>query len=210
MPQAMSGSTSSMLAAPASRPRSQRSPAHVRRKFFDIHKANASPVAAEALRRIGELYQVEHAVRGCSPDERRRSRQEHALPRLADLRSWFEATLSKLSELAKAIRYGLSRWPALTRYADHGDLEIDNNAAERAIWPLAIGRKNWLFAGSDTGGERAAVIYTLIESAKLNGLDPQAYLRDVLARIGDHPINRIGDLAPWNWQTPREAVTMAA
>src|SRR5690606_2308268 len=97
-----------------------------------------------------------------------------------DLRSWLDATLSKLSgksELAKAIRYGLSRWPALTRYADHGGLEIDNNAAERAIRPLAIGRKNWLFAGSDTGGERAAVIYTLIETAKLNGLDPQAYLR---------------------------------
>ncbi len=111
------------------------------------------------------------------------------------------ATLSKLSgksELAMAIRYGLSRWPALTRYADHGGLAIDNNAAERAIRPLAIGRKNWLFAGSDTGGERAAVIYTLIETAKLNGPDPQAYFRDVLARIGDHPINRIGDLAPWN------------
>lgn len=193
--------------------------AHVRRKFFDIHKANASSVAAEALRRIGELYQVEDAVRGCSPDERRRSRQEHSLPRLADLRSWLDATLSKLSgksELAKAIRYGLSRWPALTRYADHGDLEIDNNAAERAIRPLAIGRKNWLFAGSDTGGERAAVIYTLIESAKLNGLDPQAYLRDVLARIGDHPINRVGELAPWNWTShartvaPTEAVVESA
>lgn len=187
--------------------------AHVRRKFFDVHQSNASPVAAEALRRIGELYQVEDAVRGRPPDERRRSRQEHALPQLADLRSWLDATLSKLSgksELAKAIRYGLSRWPALTRYADHGGLEIDNNAAERAIRPLAIGRKNWLFAGSDTGGERAAVIYTLVESAKLNGLDPQAYLRDVLARIGDHPINRIGDLAPWNWQTPREAATLAA
>jgi transposase len=89
-------------------------------------------------------------------------------------------------------------------------LEIDNNAAERAIRPFAIGRKNWVFAGSNTGGERAAVIYTLIETAKLNGLDPQAYLQDVLARIGDHPINRIGDLAPWNWQTPREAATLAA
>lgn len=147
--------------------------AHVRPKFFDIHKANASPVAAEALRRIGELYQVEDAVRGRPPDERRRSRQEHALPRLADQRSWLDATLSKLSgksELAKAIRYGLSRWSALTRYADHGGLEIDNNAAERAIRPLAIGRKNWLFAGSDTGGERAAVIYTLIETASSKAL----------------------------------------
>ncbi len=113
-------------------------------------------------------------------------------------------------ELAKAIRCGLSRWPALTRYADRGDLEIDNNAAERAIRPIAIGSKNWLFAGSDTGGECAAVIYTLIETAKLNGLDPQVYIHDVLARIGDHPIDRIGDLAPWNWQTPREAVTLAA
>ena len=193
--------------------------AHVRRKFFDIHQANASPVAAEALRRIGELYQVEDAVRGRPPDERRRSRQEHAVPRLANLRTWFDTTLPKLSgksELARAIRYGLSRWPALTRYADRGDLEIDNNAAERAIRPLAIGRKNGLVAGSDKRGERAAVIYTLIGTARLNGLDPQAYLRDVLARIGDHPINRVGELAPWNWTShartvaPTEAVVEGA
>lgn len=104
----------------------------------------------------------------------------------------------------------LSRWPELTRCADQGNLEIDNKAAERVIRPLAISRKNWLFAGSDTCGERAATIYTLIETAKLNGLDPRAYFRDILTRIGDYPINWIGGLAPWNWQTPREVVTLAA
>ena len=119
---------------------------------------------------------------------------------LADLRAWLDAALSKLSgksELAKVIRYALSRWAALIRYAEHGQLEIDNNAAECAIRPLALGRKNWLFAGSNTGGERAAAIYTLIETAQLNGLDPQAYLRDILTRIADHPINRIDALLPW-------------
>ncbi len=177
--------------------------AHVRRKFFDIHTANASPVAAEALRRISELYQIEEAVRGKPPDERRQRRQEHAAPLLANLRVWLDATLSKLSgksELAKAIRYALSRWAALTRYAGNGQLEIDNNAAERAIRPLALGRKNWLFAGSNTGGERAAAIYTLIETAKLCGRDPQAYVRDILARIAAHPINKIAELLPWNWK----------
>jgi transposase len=175
----------------------------VRRKFFDIHAANASPVAAEALRRIGELYQIEEAVRGKPPDERRRQRQAHAAQILAGLRVWLDETLSKLSgksELAKAIRYALSRWAALTRYADNGQLEIDNNAAERAIRPLALGRKNWLFAGSNIGGERAAAIYTLIETAKLCGRDPEAYLRDILARIAAHPINKIAELLPWNWK----------
>ena len=108
------------------------------------------------------------------------------------------ATISGRSELAKAIRYARSRWAALTRYLDDGTLEISNNAAERAIRPLALGRKNYLFAGSDAGGERAAAVYTLVETAKLNGLDPEAYLREVLGRIADHPINRIAELLPWN------------
>jgi transposase len=177
--------------------------AHVRRKFHDVHAANGSPLAKEALGRIGALYRIENEVRGRPPDERRQTRQECAKPLLAELHAWLAATklkLSQKSDLAAAMRYALGRWPALTRYADDGRIEIDNNAAERAIRPLALGRKNYLFAGSDKGGERAAAIYTLVGTARLGGLDPEAYLRDVLARIADHPINRIGELLPWNWK----------
>jgi transposase len=120
---------------------------------------------------------------------------------LEDLRAWLESMLgmvSRKSELAKAICYSLGRWPSLTRYRDDGRIEIDNNAAERALRGVALGRSNYLFMGSDSGGERAAAIYSLVETAKLNGLDPQAYLRDVLARIAEHPINRIDELLPWN------------
>jgi hypothetical protein len=118
-----------------------------------------------------------------------------------DLAGFLDHSLTRISgksELAAAIRYARSRWSALTRYLDDGHLEISNNAAERAIRPLALGRKNWLFAGSDAGGDRAAAIYTLTETAKLNGLDPESYLRDVLARIADHPVNRVAELLPWN------------
>lgn len=177
--------------------------AHVRRKFYDVHAVGGSPVAKEALDRIGALYGVEDAVRGKPPDDRRRARQERSKPLLAEFHAWLAATklkLSQKSDLAAAMRYALARWTALTRYADDGRLEIDNNAAERAIRPLALGRKNYLFAGSDKGGERAAAIYTLVGTAKLGGLDPEAYLRDVLGCIADHPINRIGELLPWNWK----------
>jgi hypothetical protein len=178
--------------------------AHARRKFYDVHQASDSPVALEATQRIGELYGIEESIRGQPPDLRQRVRQAHAGPRLDALRAWLHdriAQVSKKSELASAIGYTLSRWAALTRYRDDGNLEIDNNAAERALRAVALGRKNYLFAGSDAGGERAAAIYSLTGSAKLNGLDPESYLRHVLERIADHPINAIADLLPWNVTT---------
>lgn len=175
--------------------------AHVRRKFYDIHAALSSPIALEALERIARLYQIEEEIRGRQPHERHTVRQARAGPELKSLHEWLHktaTTLSKKSELAKAIRYALSNWVALTRFCEDGRLEIDNNAAERALRAVALGRKNWLFAGSDDGGERAAAMYTLIGTAKLNGIDPEAYLRHVLGRIADHPINRIDELLPWN------------
>jgi len=186
--------------------------AHVRRKFFDVHAANGSAIAKEALDRIGALYAVEAAIKGLSPDERRRLRQAQSMAIVVDLKSWAEATKPKLSarsELAAAFRYMLSRWLALTRCFDDGRLALDNNPAERALRGVAIGRKNYLFAGSDRGGERAAAMYSLIETAKLNDINPEAYLRDVLTRIADHPMKRIVDLLPWNWQ-PVAAVAEAA
>jgi hypothetical protein len=175
--------------------------AHVRRKFFDIHQAHASPIAKEALERIGQLYAIESENRGAVPEERQQVRQARARPLLMALHEWFKATLvrvSRKSEIAAAIGYALARWPALMRYCDDGHIEIDNNAAERALRAVALGRKNYLFAGSDRGGERAAAIYSLLGSAKLNGIDPEAYLTAVLHRIADHPINRIQELLPWN------------
>jgi transposase len=176
--------------------------AHVRRKFFDVHAANGSPIAREALDRIGALYGIEAGLRGKPPDERQRCREQQSRPLLDDLKAWFETTLPKLSgksDLAKAMRYTVSRQDALTHYIHDGRIEIDNNAVERSIRGIALGRKNYLFAGSDAGGERAAAIYSLIETAKLNGIDPEAYLRDVLTRIADHPINRVAELLPWNY-----------
>ncbi len=179
--------------------------AHVRRKFYDIHVAQASPQAIQALAFIGELYQIEADIRGKPPDERRRQRLQNAVPMLTSFKRWLDTTLmqiSRKSELAKAIRYALSRWTALSRYCGDGRIEIDNNAAERALRTVALGRKNYLFAGSDAGGQRAAALYSLIGTARLNGLDPMAYLRHVLSIIAMHPINQIDELLPWNIQLP--------
>jgi hypothetical protein len=184
----------------------------VRRKFYDLQQAHASPVAAEALRRIGELYAIESEIRGHVPDERKQVRQARTRPLLDSMHEWLQSTLGKLpkkSPVTTAIGYALGLWTALLRFCDDGQLEIDNNAAERALRAVALGRKNYLFAGSDSGGDRAASIYSLIGTAKLNGLDPEAYLRDVLTRIADHPINRIDELLPWNFAA-HQAATPAA
>jgi transposase len=174
--------------------------AHARRKFHDIHVVHGSPITTEAIARIGALYGIEEDIRGKPAELRREIRQARAKPLLDDLRSWLEKSLRQLSaksETAGAIRYALAHWRALTRYVDDGLLEIDNSAAERALRAVALGRKNYLFCGSNSGGERAAAIYSLVGTAKLNGMDPEAYLRQVLIRIAEHPINRIEELLPW-------------
>src|SRR5690348_16825631 len=186
--------------------------AHARRKFFDVHAANGSPIAKEALERIGKLYEVEKEIQGFEPDHRRRERHRRSKPIATALAAWGEEIrrkLSRKSELAGAFRYMRARWTALNRCFVDGRLALDNNPAERALRCVAIGRKNYLFAGSDAGGRRAAAMYSLIESAKLNGLNPQHYLADVLTRIADHPARRIAELLPWNWQ-PLDVTRAAA
>jgi transposase len=175
---------------------------HFRRKLYDVHHATASPIALEALERITMLFAVESSVNGCVPDRRRAARAEHAAPLLDRLKTFLDSSLTKISgksDLAKAIRYALSRWEALVRYVGDGRLEMTNNAAERAMRIPVLGRKNYLFCGSDAGGQRAACLYTITATAKLNGLNPEAYLTDIIGRIADHPINKIDALLPWVW-----------
>ena len=178
---------------------------HVRRGFFDEWSEHKSGIAKEALDRIGALFDIERPIAGSPPDIRVTVRQRTAKSKIDELAVWLDDQLAKIpgkSDLAKAIRYARWRWHALTRYLDDGRLEISNNAAENKIRPAALGRKNWLFCGSDAGGSRAAAFYTLIGTARMNGIEPEAWLTDVIARIGAHPINRLSELLPWNWQPP--------
>lgn len=176
--------------------------AHLRRDFHDVWMATKSEIAKEALEHIGQFYDIERKIKGLSADERLTIRQQKTKPQVEAFHAWAEAQLARIpgkSDLAKAFRYGLSRWPSFTLFLEDGRVAIDNNAAERGMRPIGVGRRNWLFAGSDTGGETLARAMTVIETAKMNGLDPQAYLTDILSRIHDHKINRLDELLPWNW-----------
>ena len=182
--------------------------AHARRKFFDLARINKAPIASEAVERIDALFAIEREINGMTPPERVRVRKERSRPLVIELETWLReqrARVSKNSETAKAIDYSLKRWTALTRFLDDGRLCMSNNAAERELRAIAVGRHNWTFAGSDEGGRRAAAIYTLIATAKLNDVDPQAWLADVLARLPDHPAKRIHELLPWNWHAEHRA-----
>jgi len=182
--------------------------AHARRKFFDLARINQAPIASEAVGRIDAFFAIEREINGLTPQQRVGVRTERNRPFVTALESWLReqrAKVSKNSETGKAIDYSLKRWAALTRFLDDGRLCMSNNAAERELRAIAVGRRNWTFAGSDEGGRRAAAIYTLIATAKLNDVDPQAWLADVLARMLDYPAKRIGDLLPWNWHAERRA-----
>ena len=201
--------------------------AHARRPFFalaDIETgarrqadgkvpAPLSPLAFEAVRRIDALFEIERGLNGKGADERRTVRQELSRPLVADLETWMHTERPKLSrgnDLAKAMDYMLKRWTAFTRFLEDGRICLSNNAAERALRGIALGRKSWLFAGSDRGGERAAAMYSLIVTAKMNDIDPQAWLADVLACIAGHPTLRLDELLPWNWRATLPAVSNAA
>jgi transposase len=176
---------------------------HGRRKFFDLAKTGEAPIAAEAVRRIDELFAIERAINGKAPEQRLAVRREKSAPLVTDLEIWMRQQRTLLSagnDTAKAINYLLNRWAAFTRFLDDGRVCLTNNAAERALRGVAVGRRNWTFAGSDAGGHRAAAVYTLIETCKMNDVDPHAWLADVLARLPDHPASKIADLLPWNWK----------
>ncbi len=178
--------------------------AHGRRKFYDLAELRRAPLAIEAVRRIDELFATEREINGKPPDQRLAVRQDRSKPLVEDLERWLRKERRKLSSknpLAKAIDYHLKRWPAFTRFLDDGRICLSNNAAERAVRGIAVGRRNWTFAGSDSGGRHAAASYTLIETAKLNDIDARAWIADVLARINDHPAKQLDDLLPWNWKT---------
>lgn len=175
--------------------------AHARRRFFDVHTMLKSPLAAEALDSIRKLYQIEHRIYGQPPEDRLAARQTQAVPILKALHAWMMEKATQVdpkSPLMDALNYSLNRWESLCRYTRDGRLSIDNNSAERSVRGVGIGRKNYMFFGSDNGGDRAAILYSLIETCKLNRIDPQRYMHYVLERIADHPINQVHELLPWN------------
>jgi len=176
---------------------------HARRKFYEVHEATASPIAAEALRRIAELYAIEATIRGQPARSRQATRRVKSLPLIQTMKIWLEAQLNRIPPkggLADAIRYALTRWAALCRLIEDGRIELDNNTVERAIRPIALGRKNHLFAGSDGGAARWAIAASLLATAKLNEVEPFAYLKDALERMSNgHPMARLDELLPWNW-----------
>ena len=186
--------------------------AHARRKFFELARIDKAPIASEAVKRIDALFAIEREINGLAPAAAR-GRAQRTQPashqRARDLAARAARRVSKKSDTGKAIDYSLKRWTELTRFLDDGRLCMTNNAAERELRAVALGRRNWTFAGSDEGGRRAAALYTLIASAKLNDVDPQAWLADVLARLPDYKARRIGDLLPWNWHAERRAATLA-
>jgi hypothetical protein len=185
---------------------------HGRRKLFKLAEVARAPLAVAAVERIDAIFDAERALNGLSADRRRAARQEHVAPLVAGLEAWMRterARLSRHAEVAKAMDYMLKRRDAFARFLDDGRICLTNNAAERSLRGVALGRKAWLFAGSPRGGARAAAIYSLIVTAKLNDVDPRAWLADVLARIADHPARRLHDLLPWNWTPPR-ALNVAA
>jgi transposase len=182
--------------------------AHARRKLFELAAVSQAPIATEAVRRMDELFKIEREINGQPAAQRLTVREERSKPLVIALEAWLRAQherVSRKSEIGKALAYTLNHWAALTRFLEDGRICMSNNAAERALRGIAVGRRNWTFAGSDRGGERAAAIYTLIETAKLNGVDPQAWLADVLARLPDHPVKRINELLPWRWKAMRDA-----
>ena len=186
--------------------------AHGRRKLFDLAQLARAPLAAEAVRRIDAIFDAERAINGLPAEQRPTVRQAQVKPSVAELETWMRAARAKMSwhaDVSKAMDYMLKRWNTFSRFLDDGRICMTNNAAERALRGVALGRKAWLFCGSDRGGERAAAIYTLIVTAKLNGVDPRAWLADVLRRIADHPASRLHELLPWNWSAAT-GVTVAA
>lgn len=185
---------------------------HSRRKFFELADLRKAPLAVEAVRRIDQLFALERTINGRPATERLLLRQQASRPIVADLENWMRAERARLSrhaETAKAIDYMLTRWTAFTRFLDDGRICLSNNAAERALRGVALGRRAWLFAGSDRGGARAAAIYTLIATAKLNDINPQAWLADVLARIANHPASRLHELLPWHWKATQKQAAAA-
>src|SRR5271165_2241759 len=186
---------------------------HRRQPSAGKQAAPISSIALEAVKRIDATFDVEREINGLSIEKRLAARQERSASLVADLEAWMRAERAKLSRhaaVAKAMDYMLTRWEAFTRFLDDGRICLTNNAAERALRGLALERKSWLFAGSERAAERAALMYTLIHTAKLNDVDPQAWLADVLARIADHPVHRLDELLPWNWAVERQRRNLAA